>query len=67
MEIIHPGKVRIQIGEKKNTMQFQDFSIKDNRLSATQILNKSPSLKKNNSILPKEELIMESDHQNLIQ
>lgn len=66
MEIIHPSKVRIEIGDKKNTMQFHEFSIRDHRFSGTQLLNKSPSLKKNNSFLPKEELIMESDHQNLI-
>lgn len=29
MDIIHPGKVRIEIGEKKNTMQFHEFSIRD--------------------------------------
>jgi hypothetical protein len=46
-------------------MQFQDFSIRDNSLSGNQIINKSPSLKKNNSILPKEELIMESDHHHI--
>jgi hypothetical protein len=62
MEFIHPSKVRIEIGDKKNNSQFHEFSIRDHQQVINTQLTKSPSIKKNNSILPKEELIMESDH-----